>query len=84
MLPILSAGSEPLPAYPLNTVQNLLRLGEKLVELVCPSGNVDKHRLAPTSTMTNRSLYPSELLMLEQEADADKHQRDYEQLQHVP
>jgi hypothetical protein len=59
VLTMLSAGSECLPAFPLYGVQNLLRLREKLVELVCRSGNVDDHRLPPTSTMTNRSFHPS-------------------------
>jgi hypothetical protein len=47
VLPLLSAGSERLPAFPFNAVQHLLRLREKLVELVFRSANVDEHRLAP-------------------------------------
>jgi hypothetical protein len=45
-LPISSAGSERLPVIPLDAVQHLLRLREKLVERFSRSSNVAEHRLA--------------------------------------
>src|SRR3712207_3435789 len=36
-----------LRAFPLYSVQHLLRLWEKVFELICWSGNVDDHRLIP-------------------------------------